>query len=534
MTREPTASIGRWPLTMYSSSHLSGNSPSETQPVLEAGSYREENLTRRTISGLGWSLGAQILRQSAQFLIAVLLARLLSPSEFGLVAMVVVFSGFASLFNDLGFGPALIQRQDIEERHYSSVFWVNLGFGIAIAALLAGASPLIARFYKQPRLIAVTMLISLCFPINSLGLVQKAKFTRQMDFRSLGLVDVGNVVVSGLVAGFLAWRGFGVWSLVAQMLSLAIGEVVGLWLLSDWRPRALLDRSAIRDLFGFSSNLTGFTAINYWYRNGDNLLVGKFFGSVALGVYSRAYNLMLLPLSQITYVVSKVMFPALSRMQSDKARVRDVYLRSIAMIALVTFPLMLGLLVVADHFIIAIYGSAWSGVIPILRVYCILGMAQSVYSTVGWIFQSQGRTDWMFRWGLFSAVVSIAAMALGVWLGSPMAIAICLTAIGLLLLPPGFGIPGRLIGITLRDIARSLSSVTGCAAIMAVSVWVLGLCLPRGWSNLVFLSVEVPFGAAIYTLLVHLFQLPAYLEFREILMRQLAHPVLPARCSNGT
>lgn len=501
------------------------------KPIEDASADSSGHLARQTVSGLGWSLGAQLLRQGSQFLIVVFLARLLTPREFGLVAMVTVFSGFASLFNDLGFGPALVQRQEIEDRHYCSVFWLNVAFGTVLAGILAGASPLIAKFYQEPRLIPVVLLVSLCFPINSLGLVQRASLTRQMDFRALSLIDIGNVTISGIIAIVLAWRGFGVWSLVCQMLCFTIFEVAGLWWFSHWRPRIFFDRTAIRELFGFSSNLIAFTAINYWYRNGDNLLVGKFFGSAALGIYSRAYNLMLLPLTQITYVVSKVMFPALSRMQEDKARVRSIYLRSIAMIALITFPLMLGLLVVADHFILAIYGPAWAGVIPILRIFCILGMVQSI-STGGWIFQSQGRTDWMFWWGIICSFLSIGAMMLGVHLGSAVAVAACLTAIGILLTPPGFSISGKLIGMTLRDVAQSTWSVLACAAAMACSVWAVGVFLPSSWSHWAFLSVEVPFGAVVYALLVHVSQLAPYQELRAIVFRKVhatsGPSVLPA------
>lgn len=490
------------------------------EPIKELNTGGDGSLARNTISGLGWSLNAQLLRQVSQLLTTVFLVRLLLPQDFGLVAMVVVFSGFASLFGDM-FGPALVQRQEIEERHYCSVFWLNVAFGVALAGILAGASPLIAKFYREPRLIPVVLLIGLCFPISSLGLVQKAILTRQMNFRALGLIDFSSVTVSGIIAIILAWRGFGVWSLVCQILCMTIFEVVGLWWFCSWRPRIFFNRAAIRELFRFSSHLTGFTAINYWYRSGDNLLVGKFFGSATLGIYSRAYNLMLLPLTQITYVVSKVMFPALSRLQDDKARVRSIYLRSIAIIALVTFPLMLGLLVVADHFVLAVYGNVWANVIPILRIFCILGMVQSVSSTAGWIYQSQGRTDWMFWWGIICTVLYIGAMILGVHLGSAMAVAACLAAMGILLTPFDFSISGSLIGMTLRDVARSTGSVLACATAMACAVWALGAFLPSGWSHWVYLGVEIPFGAVMYALLVHVSHLAPYQELRAIIIRQL-------------
>jgi len=492
----------------------------KTQLVSEVAAEPHDHFTRKTILGLGWSLGFQVLTQGSQFLVAVFLARLLTPKEFGLLAMVTVFSGFASLFNDLGFGPALVQRQRVEERHYTSVFWLNVAIGCTLMAGFAALSPLVARFYAEPRLIAIMSVLGSCFAIAALGLVPRAILTREMDFRALGLIDFAIVAVSGVFAITLAMRGFGVWSLVWQTLSQSILQVIGLWCVSKWRPRLLFDPKAIRELFKFSSNLTGFTAINYWYRNGDNLLVGKVFGSAALGAYSRAYNLMLMPLSQITYVVSKVMFPALARLQEDKARVKSIYLRSIAMIALVTFPLMSGLFVLANHFVLAIYGPQWAGVVPILRVFCILGMFQSI-STAGWIFQSQGRTDWMFWWGTISAFLSIGAMLVGVWLGSPLAVAACLVVTGVFLTPPSFIISGKLIGMSLREVVGSAWGVLACAAAMACAVWALGVSLPSSWSHWAFLSLEVPFGMAVYALLIHYTQLAPYREFRAIAKQQI-------------
>jgi O-antigen/teichoic acid export membrane protein len=493
---------------------------SKTPSTKPAADGTHERFARKTISSIGWTLGFQILTQGSQFLAAVILARLLPPEDFGLIAMVAVFGGFANLFSDVGFGPALIQRQDVEERHYSSVFYFNVLIGFILMASFAMLSSAVARFYSEPRLVSLMIIIGSCFSVTSFGLVQRAILTREMNFRTLGFIDFAAVALSGILAIALALSGLGVWSLAYQSLSQAVLQVIGLWWASGWRPRMLFQRAAIRELFKFSSNLTAFTAINYWYRNGDNLLVGKFFGSTALGVYSRAYNLMLMPLTQITYVVSKVMFPALSKLQDDKPRVKSIFLRSTAMMALVTFPLMSGLFVVADNFILAFYGPHWAGVVPILRVFCILGMFQSI-ATGGWIFQSQGRTDWMFWWGTVNAVLSIAAMFVGVWLGSPMAVAACLVVIGILLTPPGFIIPGKLIGMSLQDVIRNTWGVLACSAIMAGAVWGLGVLLPSDWSHWAFLGLQVVFGVVVYALLIHCARLAPYLELRSIAKRHV-------------
>lgn len=482
----------------------------------------QNDLRDKTIAGLGWTLGTQVLSQGSRFLISVILARLIAPADFGLLGMVLVFTGFASLFSDFGFGQSLIQREEIEERHRSSVFWLSLAIGFLLAGLTVAAAPLIAHFYRDPRLVPVMMLIAVSFPLGSLGIVQKALLSREMKFRALGLIEVATATISGVVAIFLALRGFGVWSLVWQLILSYVVVSIGTWCVLGWRPCLTFDRKAVAELFGFSANLTGFSVVNYWFRNGDNLLVGRYFGSAPLGIYSRAYNLMLLPLSQVTWVVARVMFPALSKLQNEKTRVKNIYLRMVSIIGLITFPLMLGLLVVADHFVLALYGPAWAEMIPVLRIFCILGLMQAISSTVGLIFQSQGRTDWMFWWGSFSGGVSILGIIIGVWIGSMAAIAACLLFVAILLLIPTFSIPGRLIGMTLREVIQSVAGVSICSSVMAVSVWALGISLPSAWPHWYHLGIKIPVGMAVYVFLIHVFQLAPYQECLAMMRRRLA------------
>jgi O-antigen/teichoic acid export membrane protein len=503
---------------MITISRETGQQPA-TDPAFAASSHRD--LSQKTIDGLGWSLGTQVLSQGSRFLISVILARLLAPADFGLLGMVLVFAGFAGLFSDFGFAQSLIQREKIEELHRSSVFWLCLGIGFLLAGITVFAAPLTAHFYREPRLVPVMMLIAVSFPLASLGTVQKALLSREMKFRALGLIEVASAIVSGVAAILLALRGIGVWSLVwKEILSWLVVAVGTFWVLR-WRPRLTFDRGALAELFGFSANLTGFAVVNYWFRNADNLFVGRYFGPAPLGIYSRAYNLMLLPLSQVTWVVAKVMFPALSKLQNDKMRVKNIYLRTLSIIGLITCPLMIGLLVVTDHFVLALYGPAWVEMIPVLRIFCILGMVQSISSTVGLIFQSQGRTDWMFWWGTLSGGLYIIGITVGVWIGTLAAIAGCLVLVAILLLAPNFRIPGRLIGMTVREVVQSIAGVTICSSVMAVSVWGLGRLLPSAWPHWACLISQVSFGVAVYALLIHIFQLAPYMELRSTMIRQM-------------
>jgi PST family polysaccharide transporter len=284
-----------------------------------------DNLRQSTISGMGWSVAARLGRQGFQFAVGVILARLLTPDAFGLIGMVAVFVAFAGIFTDLGFGSALIQKQETRPAHYQSIFWLNIAVGLFLTLLFLVIAPLIARFYDEPLLTPLTMLISLNFLIGSFGVVHNSRLKKGLRFKRLAIVELIAIVVSGVIAIVLALLGFGVWALAIQSVLLTFSTVVLLWIVSDWRPALKFNKGAVRELVGFSSNLLGFSSLNYWIRNSDNLLVGRFLGTSALGIYSRAYSIMLLPLTMVSKTIGQVMFPAFSKIQDDKGRVGRIY-----------------------------------------------------------------------------------------------------------------------------------------------------------------------------------------------------------------
>lgn len=480
------------------------------------------DIRQKTISGISWSITAQIVRQIIQFIIIVILARILSPEEFGLIGMITVFTGFALMFSTLGFSGALIQKEKVEERHYSSIFWLNLIIGLILTAVIIGISPFISLFYDEPGLTPLTMLIGICFIINSLGLIHKTIIYREMKFKILAFIEIVTMITGGITAIVLAVLGYGVWSLVWQAIISSIMRVLLTWFKSNWRPQLIFDKKAIKDLLGFGSNVLGFMVANYWIRNTDNLLVGKFLGSNSLGVYSRAYSLMLLPFRQINLVISRVMFPALSRIQHDKERTKCIYLRSISLIALIIFPMMIGLLLIADHFILAIYGEKRAGVIPVLQILCIVGMVQAITSTVEWIYKSQGRADWMFRWRIVSGVIVIGSIGLGIWIGSLKAVALCyaITSV-IILIYQEFTIPGKLTNMTFGNVIRSVSGIFLSSLLMGFSLLGLSLSLPEEWPHWLYILVQIPFGILIYGGIIHLFKLNALSELKKLVIEQI-------------
>jgi PST family polysaccharide transporter len=476
----------------------------------------EDGIRRRTLEGIGWSGAQQAMQQGLRFVFTILLVRLLTPGDFGQVGMILVFAGFAQLFSELGLGAAVVQRRELRPEHLDSVFWANIVAGAALTMLFASLAGPIAAFYELPSLRPLTLVISLNFVIGSFRVVQYSLLQRAMAFRKLALVETTAMLLSGGLAVGLALAGFGIWSLVAQLLLLSFSTAVLLWAVGDWRPSFSFRFRALRELFAFSINLLGFCLFDYGVTRASYLLIGKFIGAPALGIYSRADQLMLMPVTQVAGVIARVMFPALSAIQDQRERVKQIYLRAIRTISLLTFPLMLGLLVSARPFVLVVMGEQWAEVVPLLQVFCLAGMTMSVGSTVGWIYTSQGRTEIMMRWGLFAGVVRIIAITIGLRWGIT-GVAVAWVASGYLILwYPSWSIAGRLINLRFTEMVRTLAGNFFCALGMAAAVFFLGLALPPSWPLGLLLGVQVTAGAVIYILLVLLFRLRTWRELRQL------------------
>jgi PST family polysaccharide transporter len=292
-----------------------------------------------------------------------------------------------------------------------------------------------------------------------------------------------------------------------------------LWSLSRWRPSLVFKWHAIKDLLGFSTNLLGTQLLNYWVRNLDYLLIGRLIGPQPLGVYKNAYQVMLFPLTNVSRVISKVMFPALSMIQQEKSRVRSIYLQMTRVIALVTFPMMAGLFVTVEPFVFTVFGSKWAGMIPLLRVFCITGMMQSIGTLNGNLYLSQGRADLQLRVSLFVKVTAVLGIVIGLHWGV-LGVALGYAVASLINSYPAFHYAGRLVNLTYWRLWRNLSGVLGCSLAMAAAVWALGAVMPDAWPHWLCLSTLVVFGAIVYLMLIHFLRLAAYSELRRLVTEQ--------------
>jgi O-antigen/teichoic acid export membrane protein len=453
-------------------------------------------LRSTALRGLGWLTGAQGARQLLQFGLRVLLVRLLAPEDFGLLAMVTVFSGLVLILADLGLGPALVREETVGEEELSTVFWLNAATGCLLAGLTAALGPALAEFYRQPRLTPLCVALALGSWAGPLVSVPQALLQRRLAFARLARVEVLAMVAGGIVGVLLAARGWGVWSLVWQSNTVVLASLLaGLWE-ARWLPARRPRPAAVNRLWRVGGHLTAASVLNYGVRNLDNLLIGRFLGPVSLGYYSQAYQLMLVPVQNVTAVAGRMMFPTLASLQAEPARLRRGYLSAVSGIAAVTFPLMLGAVVMAPDLYAVLFGPRWERSVPLFQVLCGLGMLQSIGATVGWIYMATGRTDLMLRWNLLTVCLVLPGFLLGLRWGGLEGLTIGYALTSGLLFVPSLAAACSVLHLPLGEVARRLAPWLGAAAGMALTV------AAARWLMLAVLTPAPPPGSAALTRLL--------------------------------
>lgn len=473
-----------------------------------------QNLATKTLKSIGWVSFAQVITQIIQFIVSAILARLLFPKDFGIIAMIVVFSNFLNVFQSLGMGSAIVQKKDLDEDHINSIFWIVIGLALFLTFLMVSASPLIAHFYKEPKLVKLTIALGTTFFITSLGIVPRSLFRREMQFKVLSLVNITVVSLAGFFAICLAFKGFGVWSLVyRQIASVTLGTIL-LLTIRKWKPKFSFHWQKIKDMFKFGANLTGFTFVNYFNRNLDNLLIGKFLGAQPLGYYNFSYNMMLYPVRQISGVLGRVFFPALSSIQDNLSRIREVYTKANFFISVITFPLMVGLFVLAPEFVKAIFGAKWINAIQIIKILSLVGLVQSLGTTIGWLYLIKGKTDIMFKWGVAKFIIIVVGFIIGLRWGVT-GVALAYAIVTYLILLPNYYIPFRFIDMNIWKFFKNFIPTFSASVIMGITIgfakYYMKLSNLVDWQILVSCIV---IGIIIYTLLIKFFKKEI---FREVL-----------------
>ena len=371
------------------------------------------SLSERAVTAGQWRVGSMLLQGVLQFGVGVLLARLVPPGDFGVVALAVVVVGFATMLADLGLGPAIVQRRQLTDSHLRVAFTASMLVGLGMAAALMLLSPWIGALARDHTLPAVLRVQGLLFIVTGSGTVARALLQRNLDFRRLFVIEVASYTGGyALVAVGGALAGWGVWSLVLG--SLVQGLLSSVLSLLAVRPpvRPLLSRAELRQLLGFGLGVSVNGVVSYVARSGDNFLVGQLLGVTALGLYSRAFNLMMLPLTYICSALPNVLLPAFAEIQGDRRRVGRGFLVSLQLTAMTTAPIMAGMIVSAPHMIRGLYGERWAGAVLPLQILCLVGLPRAVHSLAGPVNRACGRvyTELWLQIGFATAVLAGAVV----------------------------------------------------------------------------------------------------------------------------
>ena len=371
---------------------------------------QQESLKNKTKKGLAWSMIERFATQGVQFLFGIILARLLSPDDYGIIAMPLVFLAIAQCIIDSGFSTALIRKPELTEDDLSTAFYFNIGIGILCYAVLFFTSPLIADFYHTPILSSLLKVTALAVLFNPLCAVQQAILTRKIDFKTQAIVSLSGAVVSGIVGLYMAYNGFGVWSLVFQQVGGYVMRTILLWILGKWKPKRKWSWESFHYLWGFGSKMLGSGLLDTIYNNIYPIVIGKYFSAQDLGNYTRAQQFSSLPSSNVTGVLQRVTFPVLSSIQNEDERLAKNYRKILKLSAFLVFPMMLMLSAIANPLVRILLTDKWIGCVILLQIVCFQMMWYPIHAINLNLLTVKGRSDLFFRLEIFKKIMGVCIM----------------------------------------------------------------------------------------------------------------------------
>jgi O-antigen/teichoic acid export membrane protein len=474
---------------------------------LEGDPPERRSLSERATSGGRWALVSAASTTAAQLIQLILFARALTPTEFGGLAVLIILVGFAQTFLDLGFSGALIFRQDATAAERSSLYWVNVIGGLALSAALFLAAPLLAGVFASDSLIPYIQAIAPVCAIGGVGKQFEVLLQKDLAFRPIGIIESAAAIASTAAAAAGLALGLDLWAYAVGVLTLWTVRALA-FVVVGWRSHAPAARLRLSDLsryWAFAAYQMGERAVNFVAQRVDQVLVAALLGPTRLGFYNLAFNLTAQPVGRINPIVTRVGFPALALVQSDRARLGNGYMRILRLVTVVNAPLLLGLLAVAPTFVPAVFGTAWEEAVPLVQLLAIVGLFRSIGNPVGSLQLATGRADLGFTWNLFVAGTAVPVVYLGAELGGTIGVAWALVMHQTALQMPAYlYFVRRLTDIPLRAYVLTLATPTVLAATMAGAVAIIGVAFDAEPSGYVA-AVQIVAGATLYLALLAVF-----------------------------
>ena len=488
--------------------------------------YFEEN---KPYSGLGKAslrsgvtvVAARGVNIFVQLASTVLLARLLSPHDFGLVAMVLALIGFAPMLIDLGTSEASAQKTHISQTEVSSLFWLNVAIGTVLTVLLAASSGLIARVFGEPSLASIVLVLSGTFILGAVYNQHYALMRRVMEFRHIAMIDISANVVGTVVSVAMAFAGWGYWSLVAKPIVTSTMTVVAVWTYCPWVPGRPKLSSNVKEMVGFGMGVAGFTMTDYVARSADRVALGYFYGAGLLGYFQNAFTVYSNLLSILTDPLHNIAVSGLSKLRGDHDELKRSWALALSSLTFFSSMAFAMLAVTGQDFVVILLGPKWTMAGPLLCIFAVKGIAQSVERTMGWVHVAAGRSDRWMRWGIFSAVCQLVALGLGLPFGiTGVAIAYVIATFGLFV--PALAYAGNPVGIDAKDVLRAVGAPMTSALIVVAFGFLLQQLLLTGFSPLARFLVSTLFCLAAYlAVVVGVFKVTDPLRLAFSLVRDL-------------
>lgn len=477
-----------------------------------------KTLKQKTITGTIWSFIDSFANQGIQFIAGIVLARILSPREFGLIGMLTIFIALSQSFIDSGFTNALIRKKNCTQTDYSTVFYFNFVVGIIFYFILFFSAGSISVFFNEPQLELLLQVLGIGLILNALGIIQRTILTKDINFKLQTRVSIAASTLSGIIAIAMAFNGFGVWSLVALTLSRFGFTSFFLWMWAKWKPSLTFSTRSFKDLFSFGSKLLISGLIDTVYRNIYYFIIGKYFSAVELGYFTRADQFQALPSQQLTGVFGRVSYPILSTIQNDVKKLRNAYKQIIKSTMLITFVFMLGMAAIAKPMILTLIGEQWLPSVIYLQMLCFVGMFYPLHALNLNMLKVLGRSDLFLRLEIIKTVLAVPVIIIGILYGIKiMILGMLINTIIAYYLNSFWS--GKLIGYSSFEQVKDILPSFLLAFTVAAIVYIIGNIIEL--SNILILVTQIITGAALTVILAEIFKINSYLYLKEIVFNKL-------------
>lgn len=476
-----------------------------------------KSLKTKTLHGLGWSAIDNVARMGITFIVSIILARLLSPDEYGLIGILTIFISVFNAIVDSGFTNALIRKKEATEEDYSTVFYTNIIVSFVMSVSLFLCAKPIASFFNRHELIALTQVMSCIVIINALCIVQKARTTKCIDFKTQTKVTFISSIISGCVGIVMAYAGFGVWSLVGQQISMQLSTAVMFVFFNRWIPKLCFSRTSFNEMWSYGWKMLISTLLDTTWKELYQVVVGKFYSPATLGLYTRANQFSQLFSSNLTSIIQRVSFPVLSSIQDDNVRLKQAYKRIIKTMMLPTFVLMYGMAAVSKPMILVLIGEKWINCVPFLILICINGALYPLHAINLNMLQVQGRSDLFLKLEIIKKIIAVGPLLLGVFIDIYIMVASSIVT-GCIAYYLNAYYSGQFLNYSIKEQIKDIMPSFCVATTMAIPVWCISL-IPL--NHFILLIIQVVCGFAIVVIICECVKLPEYFEIKSIVLPKL-------------